>query len=74
MSETIEETRVRCMKMSHDRRDFTALEDGFYRYWPKRDSLGAIAAHELRWLADELDKMNAPLEEELNNFFTEHTE
>jgi hypothetical protein len=71
MSETIEETRARCMRMSHERKDFVVLEDGFYRYWPNRGSVGAISAHELRWLADELDRLNAPIEADMNKFFEE---
>lgn len=35
--------------------------DGFYRFWPV--ALGCHCSHELRWIADELDRLNKPWEE-----------
>lgn len=55
----IDKERIRCMAMSRDRGDFVLGDDGYYVYWPKGYAGGALAPHHLRWLADELDKMNA---------------
>lgn len=38
------------------RKEFVCLEDGFLYYWPSGS--GAIAPHELRIIADELDRLN----------------
>ncbi len=47
------------MRISAGRGDFVCGEDGYYVFWPK-EVHGALAPHHLRWLADELDHMNAP--------------
>lgn len=41
----------------NERREFDMLEDGYYYYWPSNQ--GAIAPWELRAIADELDRLNA---------------
>lgn len=58
---TNEEDRQRCLAISEERGDFVTGEDGYVVYWPdlRSRSLGALAAHHLRWLADELDRRNA---------------
>jgi hypothetical protein len=53
-----EEERERCMEISRKRGDFEVGDDGYYYYWPANAD-GALAPYHLRWLADELDKMNA---------------
>lgn len=53
-----EDERHRCMWISHSRGDFVCGDDGYYVYWPSKND-GALAPHQLRWLADELDAMNA---------------
>lgn len=47
------------VRTSLDRGDFVCGDDGYYVYWPKGYTGGAVAAHELRTLADHLDRMNA---------------
>lgn len=54
--------RDRVIAMAHERDEFAQLEDGFYYWWPPKTG-GAIAAHELRWIADELTAMNRDWEE-----------
>lgn len=39
--------------------DFIAFEDGYLRYWPEKIH-GAFIAADLRIIADELDRRNAP--------------
>lgn len=48
--------------------DFIAFDDGFYYFWPA-GSKGAFAAHELRLIADELDRRNKSWQEQINNYF-----
>ena len=41
--------------------------DGFYYFDP--NAVGCFTAHQLRWIADELDQMNAPWEKQLDEYF-----
>lgn len=59
-----EEIKERVLAVTEARGEFIALEDGFL-YYVSRDNAGAIASHELRILADELDKRNAPWAERM---------
>ncbi len=50
----------RCLWLSHSRGDFVRGDDGYYVYWPTSEAnRGSLAAHHLRWLAEELDSLNA---------------
>lgn len=51
--------RDRCMAISKERGDFVCGDDGYFVYWPTGNRHGALDAIHLRWLAEELDKMNA---------------
>lgn len=51
--------------------DFVALEDGFYYYFMNRDNNGGFTAHNLREIADAMDKINAPWEQQINEYFEE---
>lgn len=53
------EWRERVVRMSTERGDFVAGDDGYYVYWPKDYPGGSVAAHDLRILADHLDSLNA---------------
>lgn len=39
--------------------DVVQFEDGYYYYWPE-GSIGGFSSHNLRQIADQLDKMNEP--------------
>ncbi len=54
-----EADRIRYMQISEERGDFVTGDDGYVVYWPTNNSHGSLAAHHLRWLADELDRRNA---------------
>lgn len=43
------------------RQEFVIFEDGYTYYWPNNG--GALTAHNLRQIADELDRRNAPVGE-----------
>lgn len=57
----------RIIEIADQRNEFVYLEDGFLYYEPKGS--GCISAHELRMLADELDKRNKPYQDELEDYF-----
>jgi len=51
----------------HKYADITTGEDGFYAYWAS-DAAGYLTAQQLRWAADEVDRLNAPLEKSLGEY------
>lgn len=53
----------RLLKMCDERKEIAPLEDGYLYYWPTVG--GAIAAWELRAIADELDRQNAGWDREV---------
>lgn len=55
------------IKMIDKRGEFVYLEDGFLYYAP--EGKGCISAHELRTIADELDKRNKAWEEQIDEYF-----
>lgn len=54
------------------KKELIVLEDGFYYYWP--ESVGAFSSHILREIADELDRLNAPWQEQIDKYFEENPE
>lgn len=56
------------IKMIDKRGEFVYLEDGFLYYAPEGNK-GCISAHELRTIADELDKRNKAWEEQIDEYF-----
>ena len=55
------------IKMIDKRGEFVYLEDGFLYYAP--EGKGCISAHELRTIANELDKRNKAWEEQIDEYF-----
>ena len=53
--------------MANKRGEFARLEDGYYHYFPEGN--GGISSDILRILADELDRMNKPWDDEIQQFF-----
>ena len=49
--------------------EIMTLEDGFKYFWPEGYTHGCFSPANLRDIADELDKMNASWQEEMNNYF-----
>lgn len=67
--------RLKGMSVTEDQRkkiiaasEIFPLEDGFHRLWTDR---GAISADELRVIAAELDRLNAPLASEIEAYFSD---
>lgn len=65
---TEEEQKERCLNIHRERNDLIQGDDGFYVYWPL-EPCGYICAHQLRWIADELDRLNEPWQKHLNEYF-----
>jgi hypothetical protein len=70
MSLSNEEERLRVIGLHESRGDFVTDVDGFVYYWPT-DTNGSQAAHHLRWIADELDRRNAPWQAQIDRYFNE---
>lgn len=51
--------------------EFVTLDDGFVYYWPPT-GCGALSAYQLREIADELDRRNAPWQADINKYFEEN--
>lgn len=58
-----DEYKKLCIEQHHKDGDFVLLDTGFYTFWPNSQTMGAMASHHLRWVADELDKLNANVED-----------
>jgi hypothetical protein len=67
---------VKTADIVSERGEFATLEDGYVYFWPHMAAVrhadgsytgggGAIAAHELRAIADELDRRNAKWDAEV---------
>lgn len=57
----------RIVEIAEESKEFVMLEDGFVYYWPNKS--GAISAHELRALADEIDRRNRDWHDQINEYF-----
>ena len=67
MSEQEQEAIQRVLALAEANGEFVLDVDGF-TYWQPRHGEGHLAAHQLRWLADELDRRNRPQEEALQAY------
>jgi type IV secretory pathway VirJ component len=55
------------IKMLEEQGELVTGDDGFVYYWPSKN--GALSAHDLRIIADELDRRNARWEAEITAYF-----
>ena len=62
-------TPERIIQLATERGEFVADVDGFVYYWPDGSHHGHLSAHHLRWLADELDRRNAPWQAQIDAYF-----
>lgn len=49
------------------------LEDGFYYYWPKLRA-GCWSSHVMREIADKIDELDKPYQEQIDKYFSQHGE
>lgn len=66
------------VRVAQERNEFVTLEDGYVYWWPTLQAVqhpgggttgggGALSAHELRAIADELDRRNAAWDAQIQN-------
>jgi hypothetical protein len=67
-----EQERLRVISVSRERGDFVQDVDGFFYFWPEEATEGYFSPHHLRWLADELDKLNEPWQKEIDDYHEKH--
>ena len=60
----------RILERANTEGDIVRGDDGYYVYWPRRT--GAYPSYHLRALADELDRLNEPYQNDLDAYFEEH--
>ena len=58
--------------MADKTNEFVVGDDGYVMYWPSGFAGGAFSAHQLREIADELDRRNAPWQADINKYFEEN--
>ncbi len=58
MSELIEAERKRVIALAHENHEFCRIDSGFWYYW-RQPGKAPQSAVEMRWIADELDRLNA---------------
>lgn len=71
MNQKPEEARVKLLRYAKTTREIMPLDDGFYYWWPE-SYRGAYAAYQLRWIADELDRLNEPYKKQINEYFEDN--
>lgn len=60
-------------RKSNYKKHIMPLEDGFYYWWPTH-GVGALTSNNLREIADLLDDINEPWEEQIKEYFATNTE
>lgn len=70
----VEAERQRVIEESDKRGEFWMEVDGFVYFWPRffTGCGGFLSAHQLRWIADELDRRNEAHEREIAEYFEKH--
>ena len=51
--------------------DLVAADDGFFVYWPTGQVRGYFTAEALRAIANHLDKINAPWQEQIKRYYAD---
>lgn len=59
MIENQEEYSLRVIQIEQERGSFIRDVDGYFYWLPSDPNKGTMSAHHLRWIADELDRINA---------------
>ena len=57
------------IEIADERKEFVTGDDGYVMYWPNKQFGGGLSAHNLRELADELDRRNADWDKEIEDYF-----
>ena len=65
---TNEKEKKRIIDLIEKRDEFVTDVDGFVYWWPG-ENRGHLAAHHLRWIAEELDERNVEMEKHVSDYF-----
>jgi hypothetical protein len=63
----LEELKARVLEVVNSRKEIYQEVDGFYVWWPEGSPNGFMESHHLRIIADELDRMNKPWSDKIDN-------
>ena len=63
--ESVSDWKNRIIAMIRERNELVMFEDGFWYYWPNRNSQGALSMTDLRIIADHLQELNREWEEQI---------
>ena len=66
-----EQQRLDFLAKVRESKDIYMEVDGFYCFEP--NGVGYFTAHQLRWIADELDRMNSAWQKDMDEYFTRDT-
>lgn len=67
------EFKARVLECVNQRQEICQEVDGFRYYWPHNHPHGCLSAAALRIIADELDRLNEPIEKIIEEQLNEHT-
>jgi hypothetical protein len=67
----IESYKNKLIKHIDDAGDFVVSDDGYIYFFPEKSN-GYLSAHQLRFIADELDKRNKPWDDSITEYFNEN--
>ena len=68
MKESLDQQRLKLLNLLKENNGILKDVDGFYYFWPNPNK-GFFAAHQLRWIADELGRLNEPYEKQISEYF-----
>ena len=67
----IEHYKNRFINSLDEAGDFVFNDDGYIYYCPEKSN-GYLSAHQLRFIADELDKRNKPWDDSIAKYFAKY--
>lgn len=72
----LERERATIIRLAEERGEFVTDVDGFVYWWPSvnPEHVGHLSAFSLRFLADELDRRNAPWEAQIEEYFAKNAQ
>jgi len=71
--DTADKFRNRVLEVTKEHDEYYLDVDGFYYYWPRGYPYGHSNSAALRIIADELDRINKPWQDEVDKYFASVT-